>query len=202
MELFIARHGETEANAGRRVQGSGVDTPLTEKGISQAKMLGKSVEGMAFDAIYSSPLKRAMDTARIAFGQETQILTDKRLVEVGLGDAEGMTWEEFHEIYQGDRLMLDPPAYIPPPNGEHLKDMIARMDSFLMDLANLANSPNSSKSGYKRVFVLAHGYVLRVVYACSVDKSVQSIIQSPRYENCQLARYVLGGSKWSHRDLS
>ena len=194
MELYIARHGETEYNAARRLQGSGQDAPLTQKGIAQAKTLGESLEGLVFDAIYSSPLKRAMDTARIAFKDEalfeSRAVTDKRLVEIGLGDAEGMAWdgeamERFPEAVKN--MMANPTAYIPPTNGEPLTDMIARLDSFLQELAS---------KPYKHVFVLAHGYVLRVVYACSQDKSVAAIGSAPVFDNCALSRYIYNGSKW------
>ena len=197
MELYIARHGETEANSMGRTQGSGMDTPLTTKGRAQAMTLGKSIEGIKFDAIYSSPLKRAMDTTRIVFNNEDifeqRALTDSRLVEIGLGDAEGMVWREegmatFPQAF--GNMMPNPAAYVPPTNGEALPDMIARIDSFLQELAT---------KPYQRVFVLAHGYVLRVVYACSQDKSVAAIGDAPIYDNCALACYVYDGGKWVAR---
>ena len=194
MELYIARHGETESNAAGRMQGGGVDTPLTPKGIAQAKALGETITGIDFDAIYSSPLKRAMDTARIAFNDEAlfdnQGMTDKRLAEIGLGGAEGMVWdEEAAEVFPDafPNLFIDPVSYIPPTHGESLHDMIARIDSFLQELAC---------KPYKRVFVLAHGYVLKVVYACTVDKSLAAIKDTPRYDNCQLVRYTHNGINW------
>jgi len=192
MELYIARHGETEGNAAGQLQGSGRDTPLTAKGIEQAKSLGKSLKNMDFDAIYSSPLKRATDTARIAFNDETLFnlhgFTDKRLVEIGVGDAEGMDWHEAALKFPSfGRLMTNPSTYIPPANGETLPDMIARIDSFLQELAT---------KPYSRVFVLAHGYVLRVVYACTQNKSPTAIAQAPVYDNCALVQYTYNGTKW------
>ena len=192
MELYIARHGETEGNAARQTQGSGLDTPLTPKGINQAKTLRQSLQNINFDAIYSSPLKRAMDTARIAFDDETLFdrhgLTDKRLVEIGMGDAEGMDWDDAAMDFPAfGYLMTNPSAYIPPPNGETLPDMIARIDSFLQELAT---------KSYKRVFVLAHGYVLRVVHACTQGKTPAAITQAPVYDNCALARYTYNGTYW------
>ena len=189
MELYIARHGETEANATKRFQGNGFDTPLTDKGIAQAKALGKSLEGINFDAIYSSPLERAMNTTRIAFNDITlfdkkNVFTDNRLVEVGLGDAEGSFYDEvkmtpLFEAFKN--LMQNPVAYIPPKNAEALPDMLDRVDSFLRDIAT---------KPYKRVFVCAHGYVLRVVYACAKSKSVADIGDAPVFDNCALARYI------------
>ena len=195
MELYIARHGETEANAIRRFQGSGLDTPLTPKGINQAKALGKLIENISFDAVYSSPRERAMNTARIAFNNEAlfdqnKVFTDDRLTEIGIGEAEGAIYDEkvsdpFSIAFKN--LLTNPTAYVPPTGGEALPDMIARLDSFLQALAT---------KPYKRVFALAHGYVLRVVYACSQDKSVAAIGNAPIFDNCALARYVYNGAKW------
>ena len=188
MELYIARHGETEANAERRFQGNGLDTPLTPKGIGQAKALGETIAGIEFDAIYASPLGRAMDTARIAFGDKAlfereNVFTDPRLVEIGIGKAEGALYHEdardsFSSLFKN--LLANPMEYVPAENGEKLVDMITRLDSFLQELAT---------KSYKRVFVMAHGYVLRVVYACSKNKTVADIGDAPIFDNCALARY-------------
>ena len=199
MELYIARHGETEANAQRRWQGQGMDTPLTPKGISQAKALGESLEGIEFDAIYSSPLNRAMDTTRIVFKDQNLFegrgVADKRLAEIALGDAEGSVYSdgedaEFPQIFH--ELFYDTEDYTPPRNGETLPDMLKRVDSFLEEIA---------KKPYKKVFALAHGYVLRVVYACALDKSVAAISKAPRFGNCALCRYVYCNGKWEFQEV-
>ena len=195
MELFIARHGQTEFNEQGRWQGSGQDSPLTPKGRGQAVDFGKTIVGIDFDAIYSSPLKRAMDTARLAFGDpdlfsKDNVYTDVRLRELGMGVAEGRAFEEVIEKYPNvyPNLMQDPPSYVPPPEGEALPDILIRIDAFLTELAT---------KPYKRVFVMAHGYVLRVVHACSIDKSMVTIGASPIFENCALVRYTFDGSKWN-----
>ena len=193
MELYIARHGETESNAVRRMQGGYKDTPLTQRGITQAKKLTEEIKNIEFDAIYSSPLKRAMDTARIAFGDdklfEARALTDSRLLEIGVGEAEDMIWDDAKEAFPGMvTMMVDPAIYVPPPGGEALQDMVARIDSFLTELA---------AKPYNKVFVMAHGYVLRVVYACSLDKSVADIGKSPIFDNCALVRYRFDKGRWN-----
>jgi len=188
MELYIARHGQTEFNVQKRWQGHG-DSPLTELGRQQAAELGKRIEGIDFDVIYSSPLKRAMDTARIAFG-DPELVTDARLKEVGLGDAEGLTLEEVEAKFPGtfEKLGADPEAYFPPTNGEALPAMMARIDSFLEELA---------AKPYSRVFVLTHGFALRVFHACADDKSLSAIGRSPYVDNCHLSRFVCKGNKWT-----
>ncbi|MCL2420451.1 MAG: histidine phosphatase family protein, partial [Defluviitaleaceae bacterium] len=115
---------------------------------------------------------------------------DNRLVEIGIVDAEGMTWDEEAPEHFPDAfpsLFTDPVAYIPPTNGEALPDMIARIDSFFQELVT---------KPHKKVFVLAHGYVLKVVYACFKDKSVAAIGESPLFGNCELAHYTYNGVNW------
>jgi len=195
MELYIARHGETEYNLQRRWQGGGYDSPLTPKGIAQARGLREILRDVKFDAIYSSPLGRAMNTACIVFDDERLFecrgKTDLRLKEVMVGEAEGMPYDDIADIFPSvyPALMHDPPAYIPPPGGENLTDMIVRVDSFLQELA---------KKPYERAYVQAHGYVLRVVYACSQDKSVAAIGSAPIFDNCALARYTYSGNRWEY----
>ena len=62
--LFLVRHGETDYNRKGIVQGRGVDTPLNEKGLQQAQALARRMTDEAIDAVHSSPLTRALQTAR------------------------------------------------------------------------------------------------------------------------------------------
>lgn len=74
MELYVSRHGETLANIEKRLAGSKSDSPLTEKGIMQAKELGQNLNSISFDVVYSSPLQRAVNTVNIAF--DNKYMTD------------------------------------------------------------------------------------------------------------------------------
>ncbi|MCL2019904.1 MAG: histidine phosphatase family protein [Oscillospiraceae bacterium] len=188
MELYVSRHGETLSNAQRRLTGS-INPPLSEKGIEQAKELGKSLEDISFDAVYSSPLTRAVETVKTAFGDKYKIITDKRLVEINLGDMEGMTYEDVIIKYpeSGMLFFTDPVRYKTIPNGEHLEDMLIRISSFLDDI---------TESGYDKVFVLTHGYAMRVMHACVNGGTVSAIGEAPQYSNCVLERYTYNGSNW------
>lgn len=118
---------------------------------------------------------------RIAFQGNVQPIQDERLLEIGLGDMEGLTWKEIVRQYpQSSTFMADPAAYVPPPNGEPLQEMIARIDDFLCDLA---------EKDYRRVLIQTHGYVLRVFYACMTDHTVAAIGRSPGYGNCEVVSY-------------
>ncbi len=92
--LTLVRHGETEWNAAGRIQGH-LDVPLSATGLVQAAAIGQRLGGEAFDAILSSDLERALQTARpIGRHPEQTILRDARLRERHLGVLQGLTGEE------------------------------------------------------------------------------------------------------------
>lgn len=94
LNVYLIRHGETQWNAdGNRYCGR-TDIPLTEKGIYQARQLHSQLKNIQLNKIYSSPLQRAVQTAKIATG-ENSIYTDERIIEVDFGSWEGKTREEF-----------------------------------------------------------------------------------------------------------
>jgi probable phosphoglycerate mutase len=171
-------------NVERRFTGGTSDSPLTENGIAQARELGKSLEHISFDAVYSSTLKRAVDTVKIAFGDKYEINTDERLIEIRLGVMEGMKDVDASEKYPESGLLFftDPVLYKPPPGGEILENMVMRIGAFIDDL---------KCKNYSKVFILTHGYALRVFYACMADRQVATIAKAPAYPNCSLAHYIL-----------
>ena len=92
--LTLVRHGETEWNAVGRIQGH-LDIPLSDIGLAQAAAIGRRLGGEAFDAILSSDLERALQTARpIGRHPGQTILRDSRLRERHLGVLQGLTGEE------------------------------------------------------------------------------------------------------------
>jgi probable phosphoglycerate mutase len=95
--LHFVRHGQTAWNAERRLQGH-ADIPLNETGISEAEMVAAEYKGHSFAAVYSSPLKRAYETARIInrlHGHE--IKTHDALKEATYGSLEGIHIDDYHK---------------------------------------------------------------------------------------------------------
>lgn len=103
MTLVFVRHGQSEGNAGRFVQGW-MDFALTERGRAEAAAVGHRLASEPLSAIYSSTLSRAHDTARaIASHHALEIVALEGLREQGFGEAEGMVWDEIQ-----DRWSLGP----------------------------------------------------------------------------------------------
>jgi broad specificity phosphatase PhoE len=102
--LLLVRHGETNWNAERRWQGH-ADVPLNERGREQARALAEQLAGESIDAIYSSDLSRARDTAEIVGARlNVPVVVDADLREIDVGAVEGLTWEEAQafEGWQGE----------------------------------------------------------------------------------------------------
>ncbi len=97
--LLITRHGETQWDTEKRMQGRS-DSPLTAHGIWQAQQLAGRLKGERIDAIYSSPTPRAARTAEILKGSrnlKVQLLDD--LMEINLGDWEGQKFSEVDRLF-------------------------------------------------------------------------------------------------------
>ncbi len=89
MHLYIMRHGETDDNTRRVLQGQ-KDNPLNERGRQQALRAKEELSGILFDRVYSSPLIRAVETAVLATGRpREEIILEERLKEISFGVLEG-----------------------------------------------------------------------------------------------------------------
>jgi alpha-ribazole phosphatase/probable phosphoglycerate mutase len=131
LNIYLLRHGETAWNAdGNRYCGR-TDLPLTEKGVAQAASVRSQLQHISFDAIYSSPLQRAVRTAEIAGGNK-KVITDNRLIEVDFGSWEGKTKEEFikEDPVLWNQWITDPGKVKAGGTGEAALDVIDRLSDF------------------------------------------------------------------------
>ncbi len=99
MKLTLIRHGETDWNKIRKIQGQ-LDIPLNLFGVQQAHTCAKFLANQEFDAVYSSPLIRAYRTAEIICAKrDTIIKTDDCLEEINMGKWQGMVWNDIVRQY-------------------------------------------------------------------------------------------------------
>jgi glucosyl-3-phosphoglycerate phosphatase len=135
-DLYILRHGETLWNRQGRFQGA-LDSPLTERGESQAISMGHALRRLGVDHFrwLSSPAPRAVRTATLARGAPPDA-TDPRLMEIGMGDWSGLTRDEIDARWPGpedeDEDMMA--FYARIPNGESLAEVEARATALLAAL--------------------------------------------------------------------
>ena len=94
MEIFITRHGQTDWNVEKKMQGR-TDIELNNKGIEQAYHAKEKLKNKKIDLIICSPLKRAKKTAEIISNYEIPVIVDSRIIERDFGEFEGLSKEEF-----------------------------------------------------------------------------------------------------------
>lgn len=156
-QIVLVRHGETLWNRERRMQGQR-DSPLSEIGVRQARLLGRRLRHAAFAALYSSDLGRAYQTAR-SIADETghEIIEDARLRERRFGVFEGLTSAEIECSHPGEyaRFRSRDPDYA-MPGGE---SAAAFRDRCLGGLEEIAR-----RHAGNAVVVVAHGLVLDMLY--------------------------------------
>jgi len=135
MELILIRHGETIWNKEGRVQGLS-DIELSDVGLNQTRKLALSIQDLNIKAIYSSPVKRAYQTAQIINEiHNAPIFLEPGLVEMDQGDFEGLTFQELKTCEKDflQRWMKDPAA-VTMPNGESLAGLQKRAWSVVANI--------------------------------------------------------------------
>jgi alpha-ribazole phosphatase len=154
VKLFLIRHGQTDGNAQGRYQGS-MDTELTETGVFQACQAKKYFSNVKLSAIYSSPLKRTLKTAKIlSDGTGMDIKISANLRELNFGKWEGLKFEEINEKYRQDyQDWLSDPYRNPPTGGESFGNLINRAKESVKKI--IAENPDGSS-----VAVVTHGGVI------------------------------------------
>lgn len=155
MHLYIMRHGETDDNTRRVLQGQ-KDNVLNENGKNQAREAGRELEGIVFDRIYVSPLIRAIQTAELATGRDRkEFIVEERIKEIGFGVLEGSCISDITPPY--DNFFKDPASYPAPEGGESLEELTERTKNFLDEIRGTLPGKN--------VLLISHGAAIHsIVY--------------------------------------
>jgi len=167
MRLILARHGETASN--RDGLGLGLqDVPLTEKGRHQADALAEALAGAKIDAIYSSPLRRALDTAQvIASRHGLEVVVDEGLTEMDVGDLDGLTFEEMRGRYPEflSRWLGEEAGTLRMPGGrESLQEV--------QDRAREAVRRIAGRHGRETVVAVTHNFTIHALLCDALNMSI------------------------------
>ena len=187
--LYLVRHGATENNCAYppRLQGRRTDPPLSAEGLLQAQRTGGWLAGRPLDAVYSSPLLRARQTAEAIacrHGLEPELVDD--LIEVDVGLWEGRSWEEIERTdSEAYRLFMTDATVHPYLGGENLSVVAARAVPAMERLA--------ARNVDRTIAVVAHNVVNRLCLA-HLLKSPLARYRSIPQDNCgvNLLRYEGG----------
>lgn len=158
IRILLVRHGETDFNLTHRFQGR-IDIPLNKEGKNQALALALALKHEPLTAVYSSPLMRAMETARSikAFHPSTPLFEEEGLIEMEVGELDGMQVEDWisqhQEFYKIWRTM---PSRLKMPGGESLGEVQIRAMDTLERITN-PYPPGST------LLLCSHNFVNRTI---------------------------------------
>ncbi|MEX2185261.1 MAG: histidine phosphatase family protein [Pirellulales bacterium] len=183
MILLLVRHGESQFNAAGRIQGQ-LDVPLSDTGRRQAAAVAERLAAEPLDALYCSPLSRALETAQaIAARHDLPIQTDDRLMEIHAGDFQGLTREEMAAKFpEEERRWTAREADFRIGGGETRRELADRGKAVLESIR---------QSGHEHVAVVAHGGILTA--------ALKSLLEIPihrgpfHFYNAAVTRIV-----WNH----
>lgn len=134
--IYIIRHGKTSLNQANVLQGRS-DHPLNEDGILQAKQAAEELSGIRFDRVYSSPLKRAVQTAALIVPELSPVI-DERLIEMDYGPYEGAGLDDLSpELLSFFSDFIHNPA---PEGMESLESVVKRTGLFLEEIRGLGGN--------------------------------------------------------------
>lgn len=194
MQLYIVRHGQTDWNKVRKLQGL-TDIQLNENGRQVAIDLGDKLEqeGVTFDEIFSSPLIRAYETACLIRGrQNVPITRDERIREISFGEAEGMDYETWMREDNPQRAFFtEPHKYIPPQDGETIEEVQARGREFIQEVIE----PLYGQA--KRVMIVAHGAMNKGLMCYLENNDVEHFWGDGLQNNCEASIFEYDGQVWT-----
>lgn len=178
MKVYLMRHGLTDWNLSRRMQGRS-DIPLNETGLAQARAAAEGMKELPLDYIAASPLIRTQQTAQtVASYFDLPVHKEERLIEMGFGDLEGVVITE-HPLC---RCIFDNPCgYKPLGAGETYEDMNRRAQIILDEVIRPLEQQN-----HHDVLLVSHGAVIRAVVVILTQLKLADFWRNPPQKNCSV----------------
>lgn len=186
--LYLLRHGATKANLEQpyRLQGRHANPSLAEIGVRQAKLTAAALAGVRFSHVYSSPLRRALQTARIiAKPHGVRVHTLAGLIECDIGRWERLTWEEIlaRDTAALERFEKDP-ARFGYPGGENFQQVAERVGRALNALL--------VKHAGESILVVGH-HVVNRVYLAGLLGLPAARAKRVKLDNCGISVVIRDG---------
>ena len=182
LKIYIARHGQNLDNFNGILNGHR-DEPLTEKGIAQAHEVADKIKEakIHFDVVYSSPLVRALETAKI-ISQTTDSPSPQKenlLIERDFGIMTGNKIADIEKLCAPDIIKTETITYFLNPDGaETFPEMMVRSKVLLDKIKALHQTGN--------ILLVCHGDIGKMIYAQYYDLSWQTVLTQFHFGNCDL----------------
>ena len=181
MKLYLIRHGETDWNIVKRLQGA-TDIPLNANGEELARATCEGMKDIRFDMVFTSPLQRAYRTAELVRGdRNVPLIVDERIREICFGDYEGLVSKsEGYSIPDPDFkfFFTKTDCYKTPPNGEPITSLLERTNDFLEELKARDDLQD------KTVLVSSHGAAVRALLSNIEKCDIAHFWGSGVHKNC------------------
>jgi len=173
MKIYLIRHGKTEWNLQHKMQGQR-DSPLIEEGLIQLRLLGERLNNECFQAVYSSPLKRAVQSARVVFPGTELILRDE-LKEIALGDWEGRNYQQVKDqpLEEHEEFWEKPHLFQARPGGG--EDIFAVKER----VVSLFNELISRHSFQDSIALVSHTVVIKALLMHVEKRSMKDFWNPP-----------------------
>jgi len=180
-EIILARHGETEWNVEEVFRGR-IDVELNETGIKQAELLAEYLTDSKIDAIYSSPLKRALKTAEIIAGyHKLDVEIAPGLIDFDYGKWQGLPHQEVKDKYKELYAeWVNSPDKVKMPTGESLNDVRKRA----IDVVD------SVIAKYNGTVILVSHRVVNKVLICALLGLDNSHFWNIRQDTCAITTFI------------
>lgn len=190
MKLYILRHGITDWNVARKLQGNS-NTSLNEDGRKMVEQTARGLKDVKFDYIFSSPLDRAYETASIiGRGRNIPIEKDDRLIEVGFGIDEGV---EIENRTPGCKLFFEDPAnYVPAKGAESFESLLKRTAEFIDEII----VPLSIKEPDANVLISGHGAMNHGLILHLLHRDLSQFWDGVWSKNCSITLFEITGNEF------
>jgi len=190
ISIFVVRHGQTEWNNEEIFRGR-TDIPLDRVGIKQAELVGEYFRDIKLSAIYSSPLSRALQTAKIISKYHPlEVKPLQGIIDMSFGHWEGHSQKEIQKIdSENYRKWIESPHMVKIPGGESLDDVRSRLMSTLSEIIHLHPEGN--------IILVSHRVINKVLicYVLGIDNShfwqIRQDTASINLINYRNGRYIL-----------
>lgn len=181
LTLYITRHGETEWNKEKRMQGW-LDSNLTEDGKNSALLLGERLKDIEFTAVFSSPSGRTKTTTALIKGnRDIPIHYDDDLKEMNLGQWEGQTQSSIFEMHPNDyEDFWYTPHLFTPIGGEHFEETKARALKALNAIQNEYADGN--------VLIVTHTVIIKCLLSIFKNDSIENLWDGPYIHDTSLTK--------------
>lgn len=189
MKFYIIRHGETDWNKQKKLQGQ-CNTSLNEYGRELAIITGEALRDVQFDYAFSSPLNRALETAKLILGDRgLEIITDDRIKEISFGEYEGVPADQmpsdFHYFFD------KPELYQAPKGGETYEQLCLRTKDFLDNVIR----PLSLKEPNATVVLFGHGAMNKSILVNLQGLEIKDMWSGTFQHNCCVNIFEINGSE-------